>query len=97
MNTWKLRKFDLVNLTLLCRPLMIVAFLYKPQTTATAQVAGIVTLSFTSNASADRLLRQNNSFSQPPDQGLAVRHSRPEIDLRSQPGLRQVMPADRQW
>lgn len=96
MNTWKLRKFNLVNWTLLCRLLMSVAFLSKPQTTATAQVEGTVALSFTSNASADRLLRRNNPFSQPADPELSVRHSRPEIDLRSQPGLWQAMPADRQ-
>src|ERR1051326_8964993 len=40
MKTWKPRKFNLINLLLLCPLLLGVTFLYKAQTTTTAQVVG---------------------------------------------------------
>jgi hypothetical protein len=79
MKTWKLRKFNLFNLMLLCPLLMGVAFLRQSQTTATAQMVRPIP---SNKPFVARSYSRQYLNSQPEDHGLAVHHSRPDSAMR---------------
>lgn len=106
MNTWKLRKFNLMSLVLLC-PLLTNTALSQSQTTPPVQrvEALLINTSFIarnddSNFFTDSLMPPMSgsatihSTSRPEAQGLSVRNSHPGTGLYFQ---QPIMPAARHW